>query len=398
MASSRIVHACGSCDSPNLDSIVFLGYQQLACTMPRVGDVPKEETHYPLELLECADCGLLQLSCIVDPSIVFHADYPYSSGNTQALWDDFAHLALSAEIWLEPGDVVVDIGANDGTLLRCFSDKYKRVAVDPTDQVRGVAEYGILPNQAFFGSLVAKSLKSLHGPAKIVTACNVMAHVENIHDVLDGVANLLADDGVFVSENHDVANITDGMQWDCLYHEHLRFYSPGTYADLLQRHGLHVERIEPIGTHGGSFRTYAVKTELAPVVQAVACSDVDYAARVRETRSDIRDVIAVANGIGEVYGTGAAARAATVVQYCGLTADDIAAVCEVPTSDKLGHYMPGTEIPVVDEARLIEDQPETAILFSWHVAKHIIPKLRDRGYRGDIIIPLPQVTVDRVAS
>ena len=394
MANSRIIKECGSCNSPNLDSVVFLGYHQLACTMPKVGEQPKEEPHYPLELMSCGDCGLMQLSCVVDPKVVFHPEYPYSSGNTRALWDDFSELAAELAPILEPNDLIVDIGGNDGTLLRCFPETLRRVAVDPTDQVQSASHHGIKSHQMFFSLQAARSLRAFHDPAKVITACNVMAHVADIHDVLEGVVELLAPDGVFVAENHDLSSIIDGMQWDTIYHEHLRFYSVASWADLLQRHGLYVYKVESIGTHGGSFRAYASRRPIEETVESAPEDTRRFAQEVEDTRTDIRQQIRFAQSRGRVVGIGAAARAATVIQYCGLTADDIDVVCEVPTSDKIGRYMPGTLIPVVDEAMLIEEQPETAVLFSWHVAKYIIPSLRQKGYTGDIIVPLPTVTID----
>lgn len=397
MADSTIIEECASCGSKELVSLVFLGYQQLACTMQPIGEMAKEEPRYPLELMQCNGCGLAQLSCVVDPRLVFHPDYPYSSGNTKALWDDFADLAAQVDHHLTAGDMVVDIGGNDGTLLRCFPDNLLKVAVDPTDQVQAVTEHGITAWQDFFGASVAKQMLGTIGHAKVVTACNVLAHVEDVHDALAGIAVLLADDGVLVAENHDFASIIEGNQWDTVYHEHLRFYTPETFGGLLAAHGLRVDRIEPIGTHGGSFRTYASKAE----PRHVRCAPLDtvtFANDVRRARQDIRDAVAHARTAGRVWAIGAAARAATVVQYCGLTADDIGCVVEVATSDKIGHYMAGTRIPVIDEALLFTEQPESVVLFSWHVAKHIVPKLRDQGYRGDIIIPLPTIKVMKEQS
>ena len=170
-------------------------------------------------------------------------------------------------------------------------------------------------------------------------------------------ALLLADDGVFVVETHDVASITEGLQIDTIYHEHLRYYSVATLSRLLAMHGLTVTRAEPIATHGGSFRAYARKTR----------GDLDVRARVA-----LIGLRALLNGICRqgraVYGVGATTRATPLIHAAGI-AGLIGYVCEVSSSAKIGLTMPGTSIPVVDESRLIEDQPGYALLFSAGISR-----------------------------
>ena len=394
--SSRLITECGSCGSNNLVSVLNLGYSPPACSMRPVGERLGEETFFPLELLRCEACTLVQLSCIVDPKIVFHKEYPYSSGNTKALRDNFVDLAIEvgkSGVYFGAETLVVDIGANDGTLLSNF-EGCRRVAVDPTDQVQKAADrYDIDAWQCEFGSSAGEDLREEHGTAKVVTACNVLAHVEYIGDVLDGVYELLADDGVFVTENHHLASIVDGLQWDTVYHEHLRYYTPWSLTLLLRQHGFAAFRVQNIFTHGGSFRTFARKRHAADATCSGSFDWAPFADRVANSRREIRRAIATQRGNGSrVWGVGSAARATTVINYCGLTSDDVECVCEVASSDKIGRYMPGTDIEVVDEARLFDEQPEYAFLFSWHVADDIIPKLREKGYRGTFIVPLPYLT------
>jgi hypothetical protein len=337
----------------------------------------------------------VQLSCVVDPEVVFHKDYPYSTGNTGALRANFEDLAKDAAKFALPGDLVVDIGANDGTLLDCLPDNLRLLAVEPTDQILGCAAKGIDSVQGFFSSDMARLIRSHHGPAKVVTACNVLAHVEDIHDVLDGIVELLDDDGVLITENHSLESVVKGLQWDTVYHEHLRFYTPESLRRLLAGHGLNLMWWHPIPTHGGSFRVGA--RAAAPVRSKPISVEPDmaaFAASVAQCRTAIRETVADCRRTGaRVFGVGAAARAATVINYCGFDVADVEVVCEVPQSDKIGHYMPGTRIPVVDEARLFDEQPEFALLFSWHVADAIVPKLRASGYQGQFIVPLPTVRV-----
>lgn len=235
--NARRVTKCGLCGSTNLRPELDLGSSPPTCGMafldqPRVG-----ETHYPLELLYCPDCGLGQLSVVVEPRLVFPLHYPYQSGNSRALHDNFADLAGQVTAQVEgfvKEDLVVDIGANDGTLLSKF-DGCRTIGVEPTRQANRIE--ADVAYQAFFDQRLAKRIVADHGPAKVVTACNVLAHVEDIDEVMKAIDILLAEDGVLVAENHDLASVVDGGQWDTVYHEHLRFWSPFSFNRLLSSPG-----------------------------------------------------------------------------------------------------------------------------------------------------------------
>lgn len=379
---TRLVDQCGACGSLDLESVLHLGTSPPTCAMVPIGGRLAVEEHHPLDLLVCQECTLAQLSVIVDPAVMFPPTYPYQSGNSKELHRNFAELArIAGAYWLNSkNDLVVDIGANDGSLLSKF-DGYRTVGVEPTgqaDRINGEVY------QDFFYKEIAEQIVRDHGQAKLVTACNVLAHVEDIHDVMEGIDVLLADDGVLVAENHDLASVVDGGQWDTVYHEHLRFFSPYSFHQLLERHGFGARMWERISTHGGSFRMWAergVSGRKSPPRRSY-----DFAKLARDAgtaRFNIRDQVC-----GGMYGIGATARATTIINYCGLDVEDVGCVCEVAGSDKIGRYIPGTRIPVVDEQCLFDDQPP-AVLFSWHLADVIVPKLRERGYQGEIIVPLP---------
>ena len=367
------VTACQVCGSTDLAVILDLGEQPLA---ERFGS-PKT---YPLALQQCGECTLVQLTYAVGQAEVFPLDHPYASGNTRALREHFWSLADALESVLGPGDLIVDIGANDGTLLGYVSPEVRRVAVEPTDQAKK-APSGVTVCQDFFTNWLAASIRGTHGHAKVITATNVLAHVPDCHDAVKGIAWLLADDGVFVTENHDVASILDGLQIDTIYHEHQRFYSITSLSRLLGMHGLTITDVQRIPTHGGSLRVFARKqrTDLASRAHVAA-------ARLNRMLAGI-----VEDG-GTVYGVGAATRATPLIHYAKI-APYITAVAEVSSSEKIGLLMPGTSIPVVDEVRLLEDQPEYALLFVHHIAGQVVPALRRLGYQGTFIRPLPEPEV-----
>jgi hypothetical protein len=365
------VTACGGCGAHGLLRPFFdMGRQPLA-------ESSRASARYPLALVQCASCLLVQLSYIADQREVFPEDHPYTTGNSRVLREHYANLTRDLAGNLALGDLVVDIGANDGTLLGSYPGPPRRVAIEPTNQVRKCGP-GITQYQEFFTAGLAAKIRGEHGPARVVTACNVLAHVPDVHDFLDGVVTLLADDGEFVTENHDLASITEGLQIDTIYHEHLRYYSVATLAGLLERHGLRVTSSQETPMHGGSFRVRARKQrgglQHRAEGAAAALRGMLWKITVQEKE--------------KVYGIGATTRATPLLHYAGVQ-KYVTCVCEVPGSEKIGQLMPGTQIPVVDEKRLIEDQPAYALMLSWHIAGDIMPKLRAAGYQGKFIVPLP---------
>ena len=366
---ARAVERCDVCGGTDLRLVLDLGTSPPTCNMHPVGKRPVSEEHYPLELLRCEECGFVCLSVIVDRDEVFPQDYPYSSGNSEALHKNFEELAAFCK--LGPSDLVVDIGANDGTLLSKFD--CRTVGVEPTDQARKI-EGGRY--QTPFSEYLAHKILDEHGRANIITACNVLAHVDDIDDVMRGIDALLAPGGKLVAENHDLRSVVEG-QWDTVYHEHLRYFDPHTFRRLLAKHGFQNSWGGPIDTHGGSFRTWATR-EFGYGAPPRTYDFEELAREAKYFRILVREFT-------PLVGIGATARATTVINYCGLDVEDIPFVCEVSESEKIGRYIPGTRIPVVDEFELGQ---QDAILFSHHLRDVIEPKLRERGYRGRLHTPL----------
>ncbi len=210
-------------------------------------------------------------------------------------------------------------------------------------------------------------------------------------------------DGLFISESHYLMSLLETVQYDTIYHEHLRYYSLHSLKFLLERHGLEVIHAKRIPTHGGSIRVYSARTGARPVQPSVA-------AMLAEERSAgawpdrlahfKREVVQSKLGLhallkdlkqkgARIYGIGAPSRASTLINYVGLDDGIVECVLEVKDSYKVGKYMPGTLIPVLDEARLFDDQPEYALLLSWHIAEELAPKLTAKGFKGRFIVPLP---------
>jgi hypothetical protein len=402
--SSVVVDRCQVSGSQNLQSVLFLGYLPPVNQMHPIGQRPAEQPAYPAELLYCPDSHLVQLGLIVDKNILFAPDYPYTSGTTRILRDNFAQLYNEAVrlVPLEADDLVIDIGSNDGTLLGNFNPHHAVLGIEPTDMAHLANKRGIRTVQAFMGTNTAAQVAEEYGQAKIITAANVFAHMEAIDDIMAGILALLTADGVFISESHYLMSLLETVQYDTIYHEHLRYYSLHSLQYLLNKHGLAVFHVTRIPTHGGSIRVYAARPgqyAVQPsVAETLAAEKIDtmaeqlarFGQQVMLSKLDLYALLAgIKRAGGRIHGVGAPSRASTLINYVGLDEAILDCVLEVPGSYKIGKTMPGTLIPVVEETRLFEEQPEYALMLSWHIAEEIMPKLKAKGFRGDFIVPLP---------
>jgi hypothetical protein len=403
---SVAVESCQVCGNDKLESIIFIDYLPPVNTMPPVGTRPKEQPAYPAEVLRCPKCELVQLGLVVDPNILFPPEYPYTSGTTKILRENFAELyrEVMATYPIEKKDLVVDIGSNDGTLLGNFHEGGHRVlGIEPTNAGKIAQKKGITTMISFFTKDAASKAVKKHGKAKIVTAANVFAHIENPSAVVKGIVSMLDKDGIFISESHYWVALLETLQYDTIYHEHLRYYSLTAIKHLLEMHGLEVIRAKRIPTHGGSIRVYSARKGTRTVDASVKqILDHEKQALSKESLARFKKgvvdsklgLLAMLKDIkarGEkVYGIGAPSRSSTLINYVGLNDGILDAVLEIAGSYKIGKYVPGTVVPVLDEKLLFDEPPAYALLFSWHIADELIPKLKARGYQGKFIVPLPE--------
>jgi hypothetical protein len=406
--SSKPYTACQACGSKDLKSVIFLGFHPPVNTMPVIGSVAEEQPAYPLEWLRCGNCGLVQIGLEVDPNILFAPSYPYRSNSTRILRDNFADLyrTCAAMFKLGTDDLCVDIGSNDGTLLSNFVAGGQLVlGIEPSLAAEDANKRGVRTRMCFFGLESAQQARKDFGPAKIITAANVFAHIADIHAVIDGISAFLRDDGIFISENHYLLPLVETLQYDTIYHEHLRYYHLGALIPLLAQHGLEVFHVQTIPTHGGSIRVFsapkssqAIQPSVAQQLEAERKAGLldgsglaTFRKRVIQSKADLYTFLSAIKQRGErIYAVGAPSRAATLVNYVGLDDGMLDNVLEISSSPKVGKYMPGTRIPVLDEKILFEDQPEYALLLSWHISSELIENLRRKNFRGKFIVPLPE--------
>ena len=406
--TSRVVEECQISGSRNLQSIIFLGYHPPVNEYVEIGTLAEEKPSYPCELIYCPDSQLVQLGLVVDASILFPPEYPYTSSTTKNLRDNFKELysETSNLLKLKKDDLIIDIGSNDGNLLTNFKDNHRVLGVTPEEIGKLAIEKGIPTIIDYFNENVVDQILDKYGKAKVITATNVFAHIEGPNKITQLIFDLLTDDGVFISESHYLASLVEALQYDTIYHEHLRYYSLCSLKYLLNNNGLHPFHAKKIVTHGGSIRVYASKLnqydekksvqDLLDEEKDTIClkSLLKFKDDVLNSKLKLLSLLDKVKSSGhKIYGISAPSRASTLINYTGIDNGIIDCIVEIKESHKIGKYMPGTRIPVLEESILYKEQPEYALMFSWHIANELIPKLKTRGYKGKFIIPLPDPKV-----
>ena len=388
--------------------VLFVGCLAPVNRMRPIGQPAQEENWYPAEMLYCQRCHLVQLGYAVDPHILFPPEYPYTSGTTRILRDNFASLyrESAALLSLQSSDLIVDIGSNDGTLLGNFAARGHRVVgIEPSLTAQIAERRGIRTLMTYFDRDAVETVKKVFGSPKVLTATNVFAHIHRVGELMANIAALVGSEGVFICEAHYLGDLVETLQYDTIYHEHLRYYSLTSLQYLLGQSGYRVFHVNRIPTHGGSIRVYATRSsryETRPSVNALLREETnkgltspnwiaDFRRRVVRSKLDLYMLISgLKQQETKIYGIGAPSRASTLINYVGLDDGLLECIMEVKGSLKLGKYVPGRNIPVLDEAKLYQDQPGFVLLLSWHIGPELCANLKRNGYRGDFIVPLPQ--------
>ena len=401
---SRPVTRCQISNSKKLDSLIFLGYLPPVNTLRKIGSTPEEEISFPAELLYCNKSKLVQLGCIVDKEILFPYSYPYTSSTTKILRENFVNLYKDTQkiIKLKKDDLIIDIGSNDGNLLSNFKNNHKVLGVTPEKIGKIAIKKGIPTIIDYFNEKTSSKIIKKYGKAKLITATNVFAHIDNINNIVKSILKTLTLDGIFISESHYLLPLIKTVQYDTIYHEHLRYYSLASLNYLFKKHNLEIIDTKEIPTHGGSIRVYAARKGLYKISKNVKKqfkkeskflnkkSFNQFRKNVVNSKVNLFNIIKKIKGKNKtIFGVGAPSRASTLINYLSLDQDIIDCVLEIKGSYKIGNYIPGTKIPILDEKILIKRKPNYLILFSWHIKNELKKNLKKKGFKGKFIIPLP---------
>lgn len=402
---------CQLCGAGNLDLVIDLGHHAPCDSLLRAEQLLDAERTYPLRFVRCLRCGLVQIDYVVAPEVLFHLDYPYRSGITTTLAKHLESTAVTVieKFGLKPGSLVIDIGSNDGTALQAFKARGMRVlGIEPTNVAKIAIDNGVPTIQGFFGEALGDEIRKEHGPAAAVIATNLFAHVQKLGELIRTVNTLLKEGGAFVTESHYLLDLIQTVQYDSIYHEHLKYYSVKPLKTLLESYDFSLVDVERIPNYGGSIRAYALKGAQYRVADRVsrliqeeenaglydAHTYATFLKMVVRSKLDLQALLLDIKRRGQrAVGIGCPGRSSTLLNYCNVDRDLMPYIAEQADCLKVGLFLPGKHIPIVDEKVMFDEGPEYGVMLSWHYADPIMAALRRKGFTGKFILPLPEVRV-----
>lgn len=398
----RTINHCEVCRGHTLIPVLDLGAHAMCDDLIPVGD-PRECQRFPIEILFCAVCSTAHQKYQVPKQALFPRSYHYRSALTADVLQGMAQLVDSLEQHDGPvaGRRVLDVGCNDGSLLSIFKTRGALThGIDPTDAAIEAAAAGHQITQGFFDESAAASFVASYGHPDIVTFTNVFAHIEQLQDVVSALRILLGPESRLVIENHYLGAVTARLQFDTFYHEHPRTYSYSSFehvaaaldrtilrAEFPSRYGGNVRVVIGAGTPAQG-RAIAHPDESTLGAELIAMRD-----RVERWRTGMRSQLdALVAAHGPLRAKAFPGRAAIIVELLQLDTSMIREVYEQPASPKIGHYVPGTRIPIVSDASFDAGDDSPVINLAWHIHTEIERYLRRTGFSGDIV---PVISLDR---
>jgi SAM-dependent methyltransferase len=405
------IAGCRACGSAGLVDVIAFGDMPHSDGLLTKEQLDQPEPKFPLTLVFCPTCSLVQIRETVDPGFLFGADYPYFSSFSEG-WlrhcrENTQELITARS--LGPSSQVVEIAANDGYLLRNYAERGIPVlGIDPAPgPVAAARKLGIPMREAFFGRQYAESLAADGVRADVIHGNNVLAHVADLLGIVDGIGILLKDDGVAVIEAPYVRDLIDHCEFDTIYHQHLCYFSVTAVSKLFASRGLVLTDVRRLSTHGGSLRMFVQKsgTPSAAVQQLLAEEKAlgldradyyrDFAVRVRSLIETLQNLLGSLKAEGKrIVGYAAAAKAAILLNAAGVDGKYLDYVVD-RNVHKHGRYMPGVRLPIYDTTKLLESPPpDYVVVLAWNLKDEIMRQQQeyaDRGGKFIVPVPTPQI-------
>lgn len=405
---------CRACTSDKLVKYLDLGLMPLANNLETSSLKAKEVDRFPLQVMFCEECGLSQLSVVIDPGKMF-SYYTYRSGINSGY---ISHCRkMTGDLlnrYHKPGGFFhIDIAGNDGTLLKCFKEvckqDYKCLNVDPASNLAAIAEHEGVPTlNDFWGLLVADRIKNEHGRADLITATNVFAHVNNIAEFLLSAHMVLKPEGVLVIECPYIIDFINNFEFDTVYFEHLSYMSALPIQTICGIIGLKVISVEQQQIHGGTIRvTIARKDSIhqeEPSVQEFCNAELNggfgMISTYQQWAGDVKKAIQLFRGNllelkrsgAKIAGYGASAKGNTLLNSAGINTDFVDYIID-STPEKIGKFSPGTGIPIKHPQELQKNPPDYLLILAWNFKETLMENARKLGFKGKFIIPIPSFTV-----
>lgn len=403
--------SCLVCAGTAVEPFLDLGATALANKFLTAAELAQPEPAYPLRVGYCRGCGHVQLMDHVPPGAMFE-DYLYVSSASDTLKAHLFELSdvVAARCALGPKDLVVDIGCNDGTLLRGFQRHGVRtLGVDPAKNLAALAQgSGVERYVGFFNAAAAEEIVRRWGRAAVITATNTFPHIPALSDFLEGIRKVLAPEGVFVIEAHYLLDLLEQVAFDTVYHEHVSYWALGPMVTLFERHGMQVVDVERLPIHHGQLRVFiqpagrgAVQPAVAELLALERAQGLDrfetyqhFAERVGRLKQALRAQLQQIRAQGQrVVGYGAPAKGNTLLGFLELGPETIDYIAD-RSPLKQGRYSPGSHIPIVAPERLLEDQPEYVLLLAWNFTAEVLAQQAEYRRRGGrFLLPVPEVRV-----
>ncbi|MBI2600867.1 class I SAM-dependent methyltransferase [Candidatus Daviesbacteria bacterium] len=368
------------------------------------------EKFYPLDVCFCESCGMVQLAHVVSPKVMF-SNYVYIPSTSVTMQGHFNKLSIDAikRTNAERGNLVVDIGSNDGTLLKFFKESEMQIlGVDPAVNLADKANKEEIETICdLFTRDLAKRIRKEKGEAKIITATNVFAHAPDLHDFVEGVKALLSDDGLFIIEFPYLIDLLEKVEFDTIYQEHLSYIALTPLNKLLEKHGMYLIDAKRIPVHGGSIRVYVSKVNKASSQKFKSLIKLEkkkgilnretylkFRKRVDNIRHDLVQLLwSLRLKDKKIVGYGASAKGNVTLNYCRIGPETLDYIVD-SISYKQGKFTPGMHIQIHPEKKLLEDQPDYTLILAWNFADEIINKQEEyRKKGGKFILMLPEVRI-----
>lgn len=403
---------CRVCANNHLTKFLLLGTMPLANSFLSEKELLLKEKKFPLEICFCKNCNLVQLNYIVPKELMFK-NYVYASSTTNTFREHFGKMAetIKKSFLLNETSLVVDIGCNDGVLLKGFKNLgTKVIGVEPAENIANIAKQnGIETINDFFSKSVAEKIIGLKGYADAVTATNVFAHVDNIKEFIENVKILLKKEGIFIIEVQYLVDMLEKLTFDNIYHEHLSYFSLISLQNFFKANGMVIFNVERVDTHGGSLRAFIKKSEgkyrinnavdeLLEYENRIGINNFETYRRFSDKVYHVRDKLSgcfknIKSKGSSIAGYGAPAKGNTLLNFCQIGADYIDYIAE-DNPLKIGLYTPGMHIPVLNSQTLYEKKPNYVLILAWNFAKEIMMKTKKLTEKGvKFIIPLPEPVI-----
>jgi len=398
MSDSYIRQSCRLCDSNNIKVVLPLQKSPLCDAYL---ELPKKQKFYNLNLCLCNECGFSQIDTVIDPEIIYR-DYIYVTTSSPGLQAHFEKYALEVcnFLNLDKSKLTVDIGSNDGTLLKVFQKfNHNVLGIEPSVKAASSAnENGIETLSEFFDIGLANAIVDQYGKASLITINNLFANVDNLNEFVEGINVLLDSNGVLVIESSYLLDMIDNMVFDFIYHEHLSYFSILPLVRFFKQFDMRLIHVNEVGTKGGSLRYYwarnnskwnpSLNVKELSLREAKAGINTekfkDYEARIETVKFQLLEFLEK-HKEDKIVGYGASATSTTLIthfelqKYFSYLVDD--------NVDKVNTYSPGYHIPVHNFDRLKNEQPDVIIILAWRFKETILKKLS--FFKGIIIVPLP---------